>query len=82
MRRVTNGDYTLVIPLLEDILLQWHQDRRDLVVQDLLELQAWSNVVVLVLCENLPLVLIRIVGDFIAIGRFRELEKEEPVDTP
>lgn len=68
---IADGDYALEVPLSKDVLLQGDQDRRDLVVQNILELQVGSNVVVFRPLEHLGLVFIGVCRDVFAISPLR-----------
>lgn len=81
MCRVADGDDALEIPLREDMFLQRHHDRRDPLVQELLEFQRRSDVVIFSLCEQRLLVSFGVSRNIIAIDSLRELEEIEPVDT-
>ena len=81
MCRVANGNDALEIPLSEDIFLQRHQDRRYLLIQELLEFQSRGDVVVLSPREQQLLVFFRVGGNVVAEDSLRQLKKVEPVDT-
>lgn len=68
---IADGDYALEVPLSKDVLLQGDQNRRDLVVQDILELQAGSNVVVFRPLEHLGLVFLGVCRDVVAVSSLR-----------
>lgn len=76
---IADGHDALVIPLLENIFLQWYQDRRDLPFQDVLEFQSGSDVVVFSLLEQPSLVFLGVNRNVVTIGSLRQLEEIKPI---
>jgi hypothetical protein len=81
VRRISNRDDALKVPLSEDVLLQRYQHRTDLVVQQILEFQSWSNVIVLSQRQQFPLVFFRVDWNVVAVGALDQLIEVEPIDT-
>lgn len=67
MAGIADGDDALEMPFPKDVFLQRHQSRGNFIVNDALEFQVWSYVVVLPLLKQLCLVFFGIARNFFAI---------------